>query len=210
MANDVGRPSVLDDKEVMLKIKELYLDGITEDNIQEKLSIPKGTWNYWKHTNFHNFSDILLSYKHERMLLKAEANIEKLMSSEDERVKADVSKFTLETLGKKQYSKRTEQTGADGKELPAPILNYVFSDNKPKENSQDVQEDTSSTGRDISIENNLNPIVVDSSSSIGQGEDPNISSVGINTTLETRSDERLQEHNDGSSILEGFELERNG
>jgi hypothetical protein len=122
MANDVGRPTLLDDEKIMLKIRELYLDGQTEDSIQQILDIPKGTWNYWKYTNFHNFADILLSYRHERMIRKAEANVELLMSSEDERVQADMSKFVLETVGKKNYSKRSELTGADGKDLPTPIL----------------------------------------------------------------------------------------
>lgn len=105
---DVGRPSELDNPKFLLKIRELYLDGNTEDSIQQILEIPKGTWNYWKYTNYHNFSDILLSYKHERMIKKAEANVEVLMESEDERVQADISKFVLETVGKKNYSKRNE------------------------------------------------------------------------------------------------------
>mgnify|MGYP006055707927 CR=1 FL=1 len=56
---------------------------------------------------------------------------------------------------------KQELTGANGKELPTPILNYVFSNNEPKQNSSDAKEDTSSTGGDISIEDNINPIVVD-------------------------------------------------
>jgi hypothetical protein len=98
-----------------------------------------------------DFSDILLSYKHERILNKAEANLEQLMDGEDERIRADLSKFALETLNKRHYSKRQEQTGADGKELPTPILmNYVSSNDITKENKPDDQEDTNSTGGDIS------------------------------------------------------------
>jgi hypothetical protein len=122
MSKDVGRPSQLEDKEFLLKIRELVLDYKSEVEMQEILEIPKGTWNTWKYTNFHNFSDIMLSYKHERMLRKAEANVEVLMESEDERVASDISKFVMETVGKKTYSKRVEQTGADGKDLPVPII----------------------------------------------------------------------------------------
>lgn len=181
MANDVGRPSLLEDKKFMLKIKELYLDGMTEDSIQEILEVPKGTWNYWKHSNFHNFKDILLSYKHERMLNKAESNLDILMGAEDDRVKLDASKFVAETIGKKNYSKRVEQGGLDGKELPTPIL-YVFNNDKPKENIPNEQEDTISSGGNISIENNLDTSLVNQPSTDGQAENFDFSGLGINTT----------------------------
>lgn len=135
MKQDVGRPSQLEDKEFLLKIKELYLDGKNEVQIQEILDIPKGTWNHWKYNNFHNFSDIMLSYKHERMLQKAETNIEYLMEADDDRVKLDASKFVAETIGKKNYSKRNEIGGLDGKDLPTPILGYVPNNDSNKENN---------------------------------------------------------------------------
>lgn len=183
MANDVGRPSVLDDEQVVLKIKSMYLDGMNEKSISESLDIPYDTWVYWKWKNYQGFSDKLLSYKHERILQKAETNIEALMSSEDERVKADVSKFALETLNKKYYSKRTEQTGSEGKELPTPILNtYVFNNDKSQENISDAVKDTSSSGGNISIEDNINPIVDDTVSTNGQSSNTIFNSIGINTT----------------------------
>ena len=124
---NAGRPSVLDDEQVVLKIKEMYLTGANEKTIAEAFSIPYDTWVYWKWKNYKGFADKLLSYKHERILLKAEANLEQLLEGEDERIRADLSKFALETLDKRHYSKRTENTGADGKELPTPILmNYVL------------------------------------------------------------------------------------
>jgi len=94
-----------------LKIRELVLDGRTEAEMQEILNIPKGTWDYWKWKNHNNFQDLLLSYRHERILQKAESNVEVLLESEDERVAADMTKFALETLGKKNYSKKTETEG---------------------------------------------------------------------------------------------------
>ena len=115
---DVGRPSLLDDPAFFLKIRELILDGSTYEQVQEILDIPKGTWNHWYYNNTHNFQDVLMSYRHERMIRKAESNVEVLMESEDERVMADMTKFTLETIGKdKGFSKRTEMTGKDGSEL---------------------------------------------------------------------------------------------
>lgn len=122
MKQDVGRPSQLDDDQFLLKIRDLVLSNINEKEICEIIEVPLSTWNYWKWKNYHSFSDKLLSYKHERMIRKAEANVEILMDSEDEKIVADMSKFTLETVGKKNYSKRVEQTGADGKDLPVPII----------------------------------------------------------------------------------------
>ena len=116
--NDVGRPSELEDKSFLLKIRELVLDGKSDVEIQEILDIPKGTWNTWKYTNFHNFSDLMLTYGQERKLIKAENKIEVLVDSEDERVALQASTFIAETLGKdKGYSKRMEQTGKNGESL---------------------------------------------------------------------------------------------
>jgi len=42
------------------------------------------------------------------------------------KVKADMSKFVAETLGRDSYSKRSELTGKDGKDLPTPILSLAF------------------------------------------------------------------------------------
>jgi len=130
MADDVGRPSLLDDEQFLLKIKDLYLDGKNEKEIAEILEIPLNTWNYWKWKNYQSFNDKLLSYKHERLIQKAEVNVEVLMDSEDERVQADISKFVLETVGKKNYSKRIENTGADGQPLQI-VFDTAFNEDKP-------------------------------------------------------------------------------
>lgn len=116
---EVGRPSQLDDKEFFLKIRELILDGKTYKEVQEILDIPLGTWNHWYYNNTHNFQDILLSYKHERMIKKAESNIEVLQESEDERVNLQANTFVLETLGKNKYSKKTEQESKVSMEIKA-------------------------------------------------------------------------------------------
>ena len=52
------------------------------------------------------------------MIRKAEVRVEALMDSEDERIATSNSHFTLETLAKELgYSKRTEVTGKDGRDL---------------------------------------------------------------------------------------------
>ena len=119
---DVGRPSQLDDEQFLLKIRELYLEGTNEKQIAEILEIPIGTWDYWKWKNYQGFSDKLLSYKHERMIRKAEMNIEVLQDSEDEKVNLQANTFVLETLGKKNFSKRSEVTGADGESINMGVI----------------------------------------------------------------------------------------
>lgn len=146
---NAGRPTLLDDH-LYRKIKDLVLDGMNLRQISETLNIPYATMRDWDYENYKGFSDKLLSYKHERLLQKAEANLEVLLDAEDDRLKGDMTKFTLESLNKKFYSKRTEQTGADGKDLPTPILGYVSSNNITQENKPDDQKDTNSTRGDIS------------------------------------------------------------
>jgi hypothetical protein len=41
------------------------------------------------------------------------------------RVQTDVAKHITNTLGKEDYSNRTEHTGRDGKDLPTPIVNLT-------------------------------------------------------------------------------------
>lgn len=146
MKQDVGRPSLLDDDKFLLKIKNHVLDGKNEKEIQEILEIPKGTWEYWKWTNYQGFTDRLLQYKHERIIQKAEANLEVLLESEDERIVADMTKFSLEKLNKKHYSSRVEQTGKDGKELPTPIINLNIKEDVSRDNS--TTEDTKTEEED--------------------------------------------------------------
>lgn len=135
MANDVGRPSQLDDEQFLLKIKNLVLEGKIESEMQEILDIPKGTWDYWKWKNYNSFQDLLTMYRHERMIKKAEVNLEVLQESEDERVNLQANTFVLETLNKGKFSKRSELTGKDGKDLPTPILGNVQLNNGAIENN---------------------------------------------------------------------------
>lgn len=126
---DVGRPSQLDDEQFLLKIKELYLEGKSEKEIQQILEVPAGTWDYWRWKNYQGFADRLLSYKHERMIQKAEMNLEVLQDSEDERVSLQANTFILETLSKKNYSKRTDLTTND-KEITFPTAINIVNPNE--------------------------------------------------------------------------------
>ena len=137
MSNDVGRPTELTD-ELMLKIRDLVHEGKTIKELSEILDIPYATMRYWSATNYQSFADKLLNYKHERMLKKAEANIEVIMDNKDPKLVLDASKFVAETIGKKNYSKQvnTDLT-TNGKELPHPIINVqrdnIIQEDKPAE-----------------------------------------------------------------------------
>lgn len=79
------------------------------------------------------FKERLANLKRKSMLSKAERNLDKVLDYEVEndkgidkdllRIQVDVSKFITGTQGKeKGYSNRTELTGANGKDLPTPIM----------------------------------------------------------------------------------------
>lgn len=107
MAEVVGRPTQLDDH-LFRKIKDLVLEGNNLRQIAEILEMSYATMRDWEYENYKGFSDKMLSFKHERMLKKAEANIEVLQDAEDDKVKLQANTFVLETIGKRNYSKKTE------------------------------------------------------------------------------------------------------
>jgi hypothetical protein len=58
------------------------------------------------------------------------------------KVKADMSKFVSETLGKDKYSKRSELSGVDGKDLiPKPLLNAVQDNIGHSQDTEAKEED---------------------------------------------------------------------
>lgn len=136
--SEAGRPSKLDNH-LFRKIKELVLDGMNLRQIAEILEIPYATMRDWQYENYEGFADNTLAYKHQRMLDTAETEIEVLQKAEDEKVRLQANIHVSETLGKRYWSKRSEITGKDGKDLPVPILN-VQGNNIYKENSETKEE----------------------------------------------------------------------
>lgn len=130
----VGRPSTLTD-EILLGIKELILQGDSHKNIQTKLDIPKGTWDMWINQNYQAFADKLVLYNHQYKISLAEGNLIRHLKMETMepvigmfgpivdkktkkpvvrqndkllKIKSDNSLFVLETLGRQNYTKRSE------------------------------------------------------------------------------------------------------
>ncbi len=104
--------------------------------------------------------------RRKEMLSKAEKNLDKVLemtTSNNEgneipdllRIKVDVSKTIVTTLGKNEgYSTRIEQTGADGKDLPTPLLHVLDKEINQKESSEEQYEllDNNSNKEDKQVE----------------------------------------------------------
>lgn len=136
---DVGRPTILDE-EMFRKIKQSILDGKTLRDLAKDNEINEGTLYEWHSNNYLNLADKIEGWRRDRKLMLAEKNIEEILGmttlntltrSNGEvyeatdtailRVKADISKFVSETLGKDYYSKRSELTGKNGDALKVDV-----------------------------------------------------------------------------------------
>jgi len=127
-----GRPTELTD-ELVKKIKQGVLDGLNLKEIAKQSKINEGTLYVWHSANYLNIADKVEGWKRDRKLMLATQNLEEMLQMSIKntgatptgdtfeyddtgklRVKADMTKFTLQTLGKETYSTRTELTGRDG------------------------------------------------------------------------------------------------
>lgn len=126
MSNDVGRPSALTE-EMTVKIKYCILEGKNNKETAEELGIPYDTFEGWVKRNYDSFADSLLLYKHQRLLNKAERNLENYLDMDTtnhaatmkgvvyeftdpklEQVKGNITTFVSETLGRSNYHKKKE------------------------------------------------------------------------------------------------------
>ena len=140
-----GRKTSLN-KETFAKIKDGILDGLSLRDIAKKIKIPESTIYTWTYDNYLNLADKIEGWKRDRKLLLADERIDEILrldvtNKDYTRAVGDMSKFVKETLDKQNYSKRSELTGKDGKDLPTPILgSYVQSDLGNKESNATNQE----------------------------------------------------------------------
>ena len=146
---EVGRPSILD-KELFSKIKQCILNGNDLRNTAKICEINETTLYNWTADNYLNITDKIEGWRRDRKLKLAENNLEAILclgvSDKDSlKVVSDITKFTLETLNKKDYSKRNEMTGADGRDLPTPIIkletNAIQRNNSNEEDTEPNKED---------------------------------------------------------------------
>jgi len=126
--SDIGRPTELTE-ELTLKIRKGVLDNKSYIEIQQELDINSNTWDTWVYKDYNGFRANLNNWRKERMIKKAEKVIDKSMDSEAEKIALDAAQFTLETLGKMDYSKRSELTGKDGEKLTIEISKEIADKN---------------------------------------------------------------------------------
>lgn len=139
---EAGRPTDLTES-LFREIKKSIIDGNDLRTTAKVCEIPESTLYTWHSDNYLNIRDKVEGWKRDRLIKLAEQNIDAIMclgvnDKDTVKVVQDTSKFVLETLKKEQYSKRTEQTGADGKDLiPSPImkLSDLLGDNSDTTNS---------------------------------------------------------------------------
>lgn len=211
----VGRPSELTE-ELFGKIKRCILDGMTLRDLAKHCEISEDTIYDWSSRNYRNFSDKVEGWKRDRKLILADITSDTILTLpvNDEngkldkellRIKQKEAEFIRETLGKEIYSKRSELTGANGKEFPTPILApaYVPTDNINKESNGNEETHQSSAGGNISQQDSVNSPILSSFESERQNTDSDERSSTEHTTPQERSDERLPEHPQSSQVLEG-------
>lgn len=121
---EAGRPSELD-QDLMAKIRTLILDGMSDKECQQILEISENTWKHWAYTNYRDFRTNLRNWDNEILIKIAKANLSQLLQGDDDRIRADLTKFTLETLAKIDFSKKTETDITSGGRpivLPSEII----------------------------------------------------------------------------------------
>ena len=122
-----GKPYTDEQKTMIIQSLRGYLEiGFSRNKACEMVGLPPQTLSNWVVT------DEALGMKlkgWENAINKlALANIQSaiLKEGEMEETKKDTSKWWLERKMKTDFSTRTEQTGADGKDLPTPILANII------------------------------------------------------------------------------------
>lgn len=136
-----------------MQIRLKVLEGKSIKEIREALDIPEGTWDSWYYRETHGFREKIMRWKAERFLALAEDNMPELLAAKSENVRADMTKFVMETAGKEVYSKKSELdldfSNLSDAELDARIAQAVTAIGKAKvsdviggENGEDESQPT--------------------------------------------------------------------
>lgn len=102
------------------KILELYKLGNNWTVIADNIGVTVQTLNNWRNANDLQIYSELEKIRREKLLAKAEKVMEELLESDDGHIKAKMSQFLGETLGKQWYSKQNDTIV--NVMLPTPIL----------------------------------------------------------------------------------------
>lgn len=141
MNGEVGRNTILTE-ELLKQIKQSILDGNDLKTTAKVCEINEGTFYVWHSDNYLNLATKIEGWKRDRRIKLAEVNVDEflLLDTEDSnklKVKADITKFVLETLDKDNYSKRSENTGKNGEPLILNINSVIADKNNINESTQE-------------------------------------------------------------------------
>jgi len=110
-----GKTEEIYSAELLENISVLFSLNHSIKQIQSTLEIPAYLWNQWIARDYQGFKGFMANLKKEKIVDQAEENLEEMLLTSTETVRADMTKFTLETLGKDRgYSKKTEIEGGIG------------------------------------------------------------------------------------------------
>ena len=122
----------LQDNTARNQIRTLIVEGKKIKEIQEILGISAGTWDtyYWRDDK--GFRSFVLDAHDERLRLIARQNIDDIVNmpvgdDSDPRylkIKADMSQFIAETVGKDRFSKRIEEDGESKTPITIQLNTY--------------------------------------------------------------------------------------
>lgn len=101
-------------------ILALYKDGIQWRTIADSIGVSEVTLLKWRNEDTLGLYTELEKIRREKLLAKAEKTMTELLDSEDDHVKAKMSQFIGETLGKLHYSKQNDTVV--NVIMPTPIL----------------------------------------------------------------------------------------
>lgn len=97
----------------------MYLGGAKVRVICEAIGIKVDKWRDWQYNNTRGFGDWYAELRRERILMRCEQNLDDFVSKNeiDKKIKSDMTKFGLSTLGKKVYSTKQEVCHAGSLDL---------------------------------------------------------------------------------------------
>ena len=127
-------PETMLDENLFKKIRDCVMEGMNLREIAKACEINEGTFYVYHSDNYLNLADKIEGWKRDRRIKLAEVNVDEFLSLDTEdkekiKIKADITKFVLETLGKdKGFSKRQELTGKDGEQLIPLQINSVIAE----------------------------------------------------------------------------------
>lgn len=98
----------------------LYKDGIQWRSIAESVGVSEVTLLKWRNEDTLGLYTEMEKVRRNKLLAKAEKVMDELLDSEDDHVKAKMSQYLGETLGKLHYSKQNDTVV--NVIMPTPIL----------------------------------------------------------------------------------------